>query len=265
VSQFSPWGDPTHDELLAIYKVKYYQEGEPGWSPRMRLSFGYFTPDDYYEALAARLVTAGCEWADIGCGRDIFPRNPGLAKELVSRAGYVFGIDPDPNIKENPFINEAFHGIVEDCTTPRRFDVITMRMVAEHIVDPDRAIAKIAELMKPGGKLLIYTPYKWAAMSVVASLIPFRWHHPLKQLIWDAEARDTFPTAYKLNTRADLDRYASAHGLTERYFSRLDDCRVFTRYRWINYGELSIQRVLKGLGVHYPETCIIGGFERTLP
>jgi hypothetical protein len=55
----------------------------------MRLSFGYFTPDDHYEVLVARLVTSGCHWADIGCGRDIFPSNPQLARDLVARAAVI--------------------------------------------------------------------------------------------------------------------------------------------------------------------------------
>ena len=200
--------------------------------------------------------------ADIGCGRDIFLANPQLAQDLVARAGYVFGIDPDPSIKENPFITEGFHGIVEDCRTERRFDIITMRMVAEHIVDPDRAIGKVAELLKPGGKLIVYTPHKWALMSIVASIIPFKWHHPLKRLLWDAEARDTFPTVYKLNTRNDLRKRMSSKGLVERYFRHLDDCRTFTRYRFINYAELSAQRALRSVGLHYLETCLLGVFEK---
>ena len=254
--------DPTSDELLSIYNAKYSPEGPPGWSPRQRLSFGYFTPDDHYEALVARLVTSGCHWADIGCGRDIFPSNPQLARDLVARAGYVYGIDPDPNIKENPFITEGFHGIVEDCRTERRFDVITMRMVAEHIVDPDRAIGKVAELLKPGGKFIVYTPHKWAPMSVVASVIPFKWHHPLKRLLWDVEARDTFPTAYKLNTRNDLRKHMSSKGLAERYFRHLDDCRTFAGYRFINYAELSAKRALRSIGLHYIETCLLAVFEK---
>ena len=76
---------PSRDELMSIYSIKYYREGEPGWGPRLRLSFEYFSPDDHYEALVARLVTSGCTWADVGCGRDIFPSNPDLAHELARR------------------------------------------------------------------------------------------------------------------------------------------------------------------------------------
>jgi SAM-dependent methyltransferase len=253
--------EPTPEDLLALYKAKYYRMGEPGWGPRMRLSFGYFTPDDYYEALVTRLIKPGSYWADIGCGRDIFPRYPELAQELCRRAAFVYGIDPDDNIKDNRFISEGFHGVVEDCDTPHRFDVITMRMVAEHIVDPDRAVGKIAELLKPGGLAVIFTPHKWAFMSVVASVVPFKLHHPLKRLIWDAQARDTFPTAYKLNTRHDLLRHTGRNGLAEKLYRRLDDCRILARYKWLNYLELSLQKMLKSTHM-YPEQCIVGIYQK---
>lgn len=252
----------TRDDLMSLYNLKYYREGEPGPSPRMRLSFDYFTPDDYYEALVSRLVTSGCSWVDVGAGRDVFPRFPELAQALCKRASFVYGIDPDPNILDNPFISDRFHGVVEDCNTDQTFDLLTMRMVAEHIVDPDRAIRKVADLLKPGGLAVIYTPYKYSPMSVVASILPFSLHHPLKRLIWDAEARDTFPTAYKLNTRHDLARYMSNHGLVERSFRLLDDCRVLTRYHWLNYGELTLQRLLRSVNIGYPERCVFAVYEK---
>jgi SAM-dependent methyltransferase len=254
--------DPSRDELMAIYNVKYYRCGEPGWGPRMRLSFNHFSPDDYYEALVARLVTPGCAWADVGCGREIFPSHPDLARELCGRAGYVLGIDPDDNINDNAYITEAFHGMLEDCNTARRFDVITLRMVAEHIVDPDRAIRKLSQLLKPNGNLVIYTPYKWAPMSIVATIVPFRLHNPLKRILWQSEARDTFPTAYKLNTRRDLAAHTARHGLSESLFRFLDDCRVTNRFRALNWLELQTCTVLNGIGMHYPERCILAVYRK---
>lgn len=253
---------PQRDELIAIYNGKYFRFGEPGWGPKMRLAHGYFSPDDYYEALVARLVTAGADWADIGCGRDIFPSNPDLAKTLSERANYIYGIDPDPNVLENAMLDDRFHGLVEDCRIERQFDVVTLRMVAEHITDPDRAIGRIARLLKPGGHAVIYTPYKWAPMSVVASALPFKWHHPLKRLIWDAQARDTFPTAYRLNTRRDLQIHTAKAGLAEAHFQFLDDCRVLSRYRALNWCELRLQRVLNAMGMHYPERCILAAYRK---
>jgi len=256
--------DVSRDELMNIYRVKYYRFGEPGWGPRMRLSFDHFSPDDYYEALVSRLVTPGCAWADVGCGRDLFPSHPDLARELGARAGYVVGIDPDENVKENPYITEGFCGLIEDYSTERRFDLITMRMVAEHVVDPDRVMRKLAELLKPSGRVVIYTPYKWAPMSLVATAVPFKLHNPLKRILWQSESRDTFPTAYKLNTRRDLLGHTSRAGLAERFFRFLDDCRVTNRFRALNWIELNACSAFNAVGWHYPERCILAVYQKSV-
>lgn len=252
----------SQDELLAIYKVKYFRVGEPGWGPRMRLSFNYFLPDDYYEALVAKIVRAGCTWADVGCGRDIFPSNPDLARELCGKAEYVLGVDPDENIKQNRYIHESFLGAIEDCATDRQFDVITLRMVAEHIARPERAIGRISEMLKPGGRLVIYTPHKWTPMAMAASVVPFRFHNALKRILWQTEARDTFPTTYKLNTRRDLALHTAACGLTEMQFLLLDDCSVTNRFRVLNWLELGMRSVLRSQGVGHPERCILAVYEK---
>lgn len=254
--------DLSRDELMAIYNVKYFRFGQPGWGPRLRLSFNHFSPDDHYEALVARVVTPACAWLDVGCGRDIFPSHPDLARELCARADYVLGVDPDENVKENPYITAGFCGLIEDYETSERFDVATLRMVAEHIVDPDRVMRKLADLLKPGGKLIVYTPHKWAPMSIVASITPFRWHNPLKRILWQSESRDTFPTAYKLNTRRDLRAHTSRCGLEEVFFRLLDDCRVSNRFRMLNWLELQACRVFNAVGLPYPERCILAMYQK---
>lgn len=253
---------PSRAELQAVFDYKYRREPELGWGPRIRLRFDYFTPDDQYEAVVSKLVKPGTWWADIGCGRDVFPSNPRLAGELARRSAFLFGIDPDPNIRDNPLLNEAFEGPVEDCRTPYRFDVITLRMVAEHITDPQRAVAKIAELTKPGGVVVVYTPNKWAPVSLIAALVPNRLHHRAKRLIWDVEERDTFPTAFKLNTRRSLARHFSVCGLHEVHFAYLDDCRTLSGFRPLNLLELYLHRMLRAVGVRYPENCLLGVYRK---
>jgi 2-polyprenyl-3-methyl-5-hydroxy-6-metoxy-1,4-benzoquinol methylase len=192
----------------------------------------------------------------------VFPTFPELADMLAKRAGYLYGIDPDDNIAENPFLSEAFQGIVEDCPTTRTFDLVTMRMVAEHVVDPPRCLARIARMLKPSGRLVIYTPHKWAPMSVVASVMPFALHNPFKRILWNTESRDTFPTQYKMNTRKELLTHCSAVGLIEAHYQRLDDLRITNAYRWLNGMELSLRRLTRAMGVGYPEACILAVYQK---
>jgi 2-polyprenyl-3-methyl-5-hydroxy-6-metoxy-1,4-benzoquinol methylase len=135
-------------------------------------------------------------------------------------------------------------------------------MVAEHIANPQAAFSRLAAFLKPDGVALIYTPHKWAPMSIAASITPFGLHNPLKRLLWTTEARDTFPTQYKLNTFADLERNADASGLKLVYYERLDDCRITNSYRLLNRVELTTRKALRRLGLPYPEACIISALKR---
>jgi hypothetical protein len=116
---------------------------------------------------------------------------------------------------------------------------------------------RVASLLKPSGLAVIYTPYKWAPMSIAASITPFGLHNPLKRVLWNSEARDTFPTQYKLNTRSDIERHAHSAGLKIAFFERLDDCRISNSYRWLNRIELWTRKGLRTIGLPYPEACIV--------
>ena len=194
----------TQDELMAVFRQKYSKSPTLGWGPRMRLESGYFTPDDHYEALVGRLLRSGSDWCDVGCGRNMFPENPELARQYAERCNYVFGIDPDDNVRENRFVHEYFQGLVEDCPTERQFDLVTLRMVAEHIEYPDSGHGAGCLAAETHG-----TRRHLHALQVGANVDrgerhAFGLHNPLKRLLWNSEARDTFPTQYKLNTRADI-------------------------------------------------------------
>lgn len=253
---------PTHNELQALYDKKYYRLGEPGWGPQLRLAKNYFTPDDVYEALLEKTIQPGWDWLDVGCGRDIFPDYPELAVELRERCNSIVGVDPDENVLENEYITQAFHGMIEDFDTEQKFDLVTLRMVAEHIANPSDALETLKDLTKPGGLLIILTPNKWSPMSIGAAITPFALHHPMKKVLWQTEAQDTFPTEYKLNTRKDLLKHTSENDFEEVLYTRLDDCRIFGSYKLLNRMELAICRGFNTLGLNTPENCILGMYRR---
>lgn len=253
----------TPDQLLAVFRSKYGDPATAGPNPRRRFRFGYFTPDDHYEAVVEQLVTPGCRWLDVGGGRDVFPSNPTLARTLADRCGHLAAVDPSPNVHENPFAREKVQAFIEGYASAEPFDLLTLRMVAEHIARPDEALDSMALLLKPGGRLVIYTINKFAPVSVAAWVLPFWLHHPIKRVMWRTEEKDTFPVTYKMNTRATLRRLAAAHGFAEESFAHLDDCRTFHRFRLLNYAELASWKALRAVGLWYPENCLLGVYRKT--
>jgi SAM-dependent methyltransferase len=256
---------PSTQELRALFDLKYRGSGELGPDPARRLKFGYFNPDDHYEALVRRLVQSTTRWLDVGCGRDLFPSNRALARELSSRCALLVGVDPDATLEENDFVHRRVRGLVQDLPAESEFDLVTLRMVAEHVAEPQQMLDTLARLVVPDGLVVIYTVNRWSPVPVITALTPFALHQPVKRLLWRTEAKDTFPTTFKMNTRHELRELTTGAGFAERGFWYLDDCRSLQRFRPLNVMELGLRAVLHRCGLRYPENCLLGVYARNAP
>jgi SAM-dependent methyltransferase len=243
-------------------RAKYGPPETTGPAPRLWYRHGYATPDEHYEALVSKLIFEGCHWLDVGCGRNVFPGNRPLAETLAERAGFLMGVDPDPTIQDNTLVHEKQQATIEGVVTDRRFDLITLRMVAEHITHPAEAVAALARLVKPGGRVVIYTVSGWSPLALAAWLVPFGLHNPFKRVLWQTEPEDTFPVAYRMNTRGDLAGQFKAAGFREALFTALADCRVFFRFDGLRRIELAAWRACRALRIAYPENCLLAVYER---
>ncbi|HWG41263.1 MAG TPA: class I SAM-dependent methyltransferase [Gemmataceae bacterium] len=254
---------PMKDQdLQELFLLKYSRPNGMGWGPRLRRRFNYYTPDDYYEAMVSKLVQAGCAWADLGCGREIFPDNRTSAQILADRCDILVGVDPDITLEENNLVHQRVRSSIEDFQTDQTFSLVTLRMVAEHIADPDRTLQALSRITRPGGKVVVFTVNQWTPLALLARFIPFRFHHAIKKFIWKTEEKDTFPVAYRMNSRKQLAKLFLKYDFKERYFAYLDDCRTSFRFRLGQLAELSLWRTLKLVGLRYPENCLLGVYER---
>lgn len=253
---------PQTQDLQQLFELKYGDTSKIGWSPRRRSEFGYFLPAEHYEALVNNLVTPETEWIDIGGGGALFPDNKPLSQLLSQRARKLVAVDPSDNLDSNPYAQERAKCMIEDYRTDAQFDLATFRMVAEHITNPASVVTALNRLLRPHGKVVIFTVNRWAPVTVVSSLVPFGLHHPIKKLFWGGEEEDTFPTAYRMNTREQLRAVFAAGGFEERDFAYVDDLSVFSRFKTLNYLELMAWRGLKSVGMRYPENCLLGVYEK---
>jgi 2-polyprenyl-3-methyl-5-hydroxy-6-metoxy-1,4-benzoquinol methylase len=254
--------DVGRRELEKIFRIKYGDASTTGWGPRLRRSFGYFTPDDFYEVVVAELVVKGCFWIDVGCGRDIFPNNRVLAHMLSERCGLLVGVDPSDNVNENPYVHQRMKTPIEHFRGERVFDLATFRMVVEHITRPALVIDSLKHLIRPGGKVVVYTVNRCSPSTILSSLVPFRLHHAIKRIFFRSEDKDTFPVAYRMNTRGRLAELFKRGGFKESFFTYLDDCRILNQFRILTILNLSLWRSLNGVGLRYPEQCLLGIYER---
>ena len=257
--------DPAHPSRAAVDAVLRARYGDPttaGWAVRMRHRFGHATPDEVYEAVVDGLITDETRWLDVGCGRNIFPSNPTLAATLAERCARLVGVDPDPTLDENPYVHERVASTIDQFRCDAPFDVVTLRMVAEHVEHPQRAVAALSACTRAGGHVVVYTPNRFSPVPLITAVLPFGLHQPIKRLLWRTEAKDTFPTCFRMNTRRRLRALFDAGGFDEAGFAYLDDCRSFARFPPLLLAELSLWRGLRALGCSYPENCLLGVYRR---
>lgn len=145
---------------------------------------------------------------DVGAGAGIVPQ-----MNFRGEAARVCGVDPDPRVAENPHLDEGRVGMGEEIPwEDSSFDVVVADNVLEHLDRPTEVFTEVARVLRPGGRFLAKTPNRTHYMPLIARLTPHGFHRWVNRLR-GREAEDTFPTRYRANCRADLERIAAESGL----------------------------------------------------
>jgi 2-polyprenyl-6-hydroxyphenyl methylase / 3-demethylubiquinone-9 3-methyltransferase len=205
------------------------------WDPR-----GEFRPLHLLNPVRLGFVAehaslAGARALDVGCGG-------GLLSEALSRKGArVTGIDLAPGMVEVARLHAAEEGLEIDyrmaaaeelaASLAQGFDIITCMEMLEHVPQPERMLATLSSLVRPGGSVFVSTlnrNLKAFLMAIVGAeyvlkLLP-RGTHEYERLIRPSE----------------LARWARGAGLTPRAMAGIElnpyteTCRL-TRDPSVNY------------------------------
>lgn len=133
-------------ESQETYDDAYFREVHRNWFEHPNL--GLF--DRVLEEASRRLDGRPLRILDVGCGKGDF-----LRRAAATRPGSVLvGIDLVEN--EHPGIRFV-RGDIYEAAIPERFNLITNFAVIEHVDDPRRYVAKLHELLEPGGFLVTMT------------------------------------------------------------------------------------------------------------
>lgn len=155
------------------------------------------------------LLDAGCGWT------------APVLKRYRGKAGRLIGID----LVEFPEPVEGIELYRRDLgdtgLKSGSVDLIMARSVMEHIEDPERVYREFARILAPGGRLIFITANRWDYASIIATLIPNRFHPWIVRHTEGRAECDVFPTQYKTNTRKAVHRHASSAGLEVANFSFL--------------------------------------------
>lgn len=188
-------------------------------SQRLLARFYKGVPHPYqlFENKVDSLVSRGARvLLDAGCGRTV----PVLRKYL-GRVDRLIGVELVDFTDVPPGIETYNVNLGTLPLADASVDLIMSRSVFEHLTDPDAVYREFSRVLRPGGRVVFLTANMWDYGTLVARMVPNRLHGRIVKIVEGSEEEDTFPTAYKTNTRADVNRLAAAAGLQVEGFEYL--------------------------------------------
>ena len=177
-------------------------------------------------SMIADLLEPGHTVVDFGAGRGNQAEARGVVGALSrfkGRCARSVGVDVDPVVLENPYVDESYL-IDADARTPlpdASADIVFSYAVLEHVADPAAFVAEVRRILKPGGWFCAWTPNKWGYVALGARLIPNRYHARLIRTVEPGgrDAHDVFPTVYRMNTRSAIRRWFGTAGFEDFSFT----------------------------------------------
>jgi SAM-dependent methyltransferase len=151
---------------------------------------------------------------------------------LVSR---VTGIDPDPRVRQNPFLDEAFEGFADHLPfASNSFDVVICDNVLEHLEHPWGLLREVGRVLKPGGVFFAKTPNRTHYMTLVARFTPTAFHRYVNRLR-GRPVEDTFPTRYRINSAGAIRHYAERSGFRVQAIQLIEGRPEYLRFNALVY------------------------------
>ena len=146
-----------------------------------------------FDTLLPRVPRHAVRGLDVGCGEGE------TARRLRTRVPNVVGIDPhEPSLHEARSYGDDIEYLVGDLRTaelpPRSFDVVTAVAMLHH-VDHGQGLRRLADLVAPGGRLLVvglsfarkagdYARDAWDALAIRRHTLTKRQWHTTAPIIW---------------------------------------------------------------------------------
>lgn len=158
---------PTEAELARYYQDKYYQEGSVQYQDTYseeELSYLRGEALEYIEILSQELRVENGKILDVGCGE-------GWVLKTFKDAGWeAHGLDYSsfaitkfhPELLAN-FIEGDFVKTLSSVT--EKFDLIVLKNVVEHVLDPHGLLSMIREKLLPSGVLVIKAPNDFSRLQ----------------------------------------------------------------------------------------------------
>lgn len=180
---------------------------------------GYEDSVALYARLVARYITPQTRVLDAGCGRG------GVIELHWERVKQAVGLDADPlSLREHRCLDQLVQGNLARLPFAHAcFDLILCSWLIEHLVTPDAVFQEFGRVLRAGGHLVLVTPNAWNYVALAQRIIPGAFQERLARKVYGREEKDTFPVAYRANTKGSLDAKLRDVGLVNEEFHFVGD------------------------------------------
>jgi SAM-dependent methyltransferase len=170
-----------------------------------------------YAILVSEHLSADTVWLDAGCGSRLLEEDMDpLENWLANHCKSIFGMDLAASSNRN--IKSLVHGSLYHLPfRENSLDLITCRMVVEHLNRPQEAFVEVARCLRPGGAFIVITPnllnYGILGNALATKMMPEKLRLRIVRASDSRAEEDIFPVCYKANTRRRLEALLTQSGL----------------------------------------------------
>jgi SAM-dependent methyltransferase len=169
------------------------------------------SPENCFAQKLREIIVAGDRVLDAGCGTGKF-----FGFDFARASGcQLVGTDVRQEVKTNSEMDFCVRSELDRLPfLDASFDVVNCRLVIEHVDSPDVVLKEFYRVLKPGGRLAIFTPNLLHYFGAAARLTPHWFHVWFNSRLRGFEQDDIFPTRYRANTRRRLNKLLLESGYT---------------------------------------------------
>ena len=173
-------------------------------------------PYRVFQAEVAKHLLPGATLLDAGCGR-----TAPVLERFRGRAARLIGIDLVDFRSDATDLELYRCDLASMPVESNSVDVVMARSVMEHVTHPRQVYSEVYRVLRPGGIFIFLTANLWDYASVVAKLVPNRFHPWIVARTEGRREEDVFPIAYRTNTRRAVRHWAAQTGFHVEQFRYL--------------------------------------------
>jgi SAM-dependent methyltransferase len=223
---------PT-DSAGLMSRLSFAAQGKKPRPTKIKLS-----PESVFETKLEQITASGDRILDAGCGTGKF-----CGMEFARKARcQLVGIDLREDLNANSEMDFRVRSELNRLPfSDGSFDVVNCRLVIEHVDFPDAVLKEFYRVLKPGGRLAIFTPNLLHYFGAAANLTPHWFHVWFNSRVRGFDNDDIFPTRYRANTRRRLRKLFLRSGFSRAEISMVEGAPSV----------LAFNSLLHGMGLAY--------------